>query len=204
MRLEMTGQQVKVGARREAPKFESRSKITALFFEKEFKEKAAKLGVSIEWIDIGTWQLPSNLILEKHKKAWDLSRQNASRRSAVERSRKKHEMEEILKLVDNVIVKNFDKKADFQKLSNEELSKLVDTNPAAALEYRKQLQQHQQGTQKKNPRLVAKEMLNAFRMELRGAKSLIENESKKSEETAADLANIQKALYDISQLTPNH
>jgi hypothetical protein len=41
-------------------------------------------------------------------------------------------------------------------------------------------------------------------MELRGAKSLIENESKKSEETAADLANIQKALYDISQLTPNH
>ena len=93
MRLEMTGQQVKVGARREAPNFESRSKITAQFFEKEFKEKAAALGVSIEWIDIGTWQLPSNLILEKHKKAWELSRENASKRSKLERSRKKHEME---------------------------------------------------------------------------------------------------------------
>ena len=111
MRLEMTGQQVKVGARREAPKFESRSKITAQFFEKEFREKAAKLGVSIEWIDIGTWQLPSTLILEKHKKAWELSRQNASKRSAVERSRKKHEMDEILKLVDNVVIKNLRQKS---------------------------------------------------------------------------------------------
>ena len=62
--------------------FESRSKITAQFFEKEFKEKAAKLGVSVEWIDIGTWQLPSSLILEKHKEAWNLSRENAKKRNA--------------------------------------------------------------------------------------------------------------------------
>lgn len=204
MRLEMTGQQVKVGARREAPKFESRSKITAQFFEKEFKEKAAKLGVSLEWIDIGTWQLPSNLILEKHKKAWELSRQNAGKRSAVERSKKKHEMEEILKLVDSVVVRNFDKKGDLRKYSNDELEKMVDTNPAAVLEYRKQLQQYQQGGQKKNPRAIAQEMLNAFRVELRAAKSLIENENKPLEEKTTDLANIDKALYDISQLTPSH
>jgi hypothetical protein len=208
MRLEMTGQQVKVGARREAPKFESRSKITAQFFEKEFKEKAAKLGVSIQWIDIGTWQLPSNLILEKHKKAWDLSRQNAGKRSAVERSKKKHEMEELLKLVENIVIKNFDKKADFRKLSNEELEKLIDVNPQAALEYRQQLLQYQQGGagggQKKNPRTVAQEMLHAFRMELRGAKELIEKENRSMEEKAVDLANIQKALDNISHLTPSH
>ena len=202
MRLEMTGRQVKVGARREAPKFESRSKITAQFFEKEFKEKAAKLGVAIEWIDIGNWQLPSNLILEKHKKAWELSRQNASKRNSVERSRKQHEMEEILKLVENVVVRNFDKKVDFRKLPNDELEKLIDTNPAAALEYRQQM--HQMGGQRKNPRAVAQEMLNAFRVELRAAKSLIENENKPLEEKKADLANIEKALQNISRLTPPH
>ena len=79
MRVEMTGQQItsEVRARNLAPNFESRSKITAQFFDKSFKEKAAKLGVSVEWIDIGTWQLPSSLILDKHKEAWNLSRENA-------------------------------------------------------------------------------------------------------------------------------
>ena len=203
MRLEMTGKQVKAGARREAPKFEPRSKITAQFFEKEFREKAAKLGVSIEWIDIGTWQLPPKPILDKHKEAWNLSRQNASKRSKVERSRKKREMEEILKLVENVVIRNFDKRTGVPKLSNDDLNKLIDTNPEAALEYQYLLHQQQQGGQKKNPRAVAQEMLNAFRMELRGARSLIENEHKPLEEKTADLANIDKALYNISQLTPH-
>ncbi len=205
MRLEMTGQQVKVGARREAPKFESRSKITAQFFEKEFKEKAAKLGVSVEWIDIGTWQLPTSLILEKHKEAWNLSRENAKKSSTLERTKKKHEMEEILKLVDNVIVKNFDKKAEFRKLPDDELKKMIDTDPKAAGEYQQQLRQYQQqGSQKKNPRVVAQEMLNAFRVELRAAKSLIENDNKPLEETSTDLANIEKALLNISQFTSPH
>jgi hypothetical protein len=204
MRLEMTGQQVKVGPRREAPKFESRSNITAQFFEREFREKAARLGVSIEWIDIGTWELPSTLILDKHRKALDISRENAAKRSTLERIKKKHEMEEILKLVDNVIVRNYEKKAEFHKLSEDELTKLVDTNPRAVLEYRKQLQQYQQqGGQKKNPRVVGQEMLNAFRMELRAAHSLIDNENKPLEEKSADLNNIQRALENISRLTPH-
>ncbi len=204
LRLEMTGQQTAAGMRKDpsVPKFESRSKITAQFFEKNFKEKAAKIGVSVEWIDIGTWQLPSTLILDKHKEAWNLSRENAKKRSELERSRKKNEMEEILKLVDNVVVRNFDKKAEFRKLSNEELSKLMDTNPEAALEYKHQLQKYQQGSQKKNPRVVAQEMLNAFRVELRAGRLLIENENKPLAEKQGDLARIDKALNDISHLTP--
>jgi hypothetical protein len=189
--------------RKEAPvpKFESRSRITAQFFDSKFKEKAAKLGVSVEWIDIGTWQLPSSLILEKHKEAWNLARVNAKKRSDVERSRKKQEMKEILKLVDNVVIRNYDKKADFRKKSNEELEKL---SSQALLEYRYQAQQHQQGSQKKNPTTIAQEILNAFRMELRAAKPLIENETKPPEEKQADLARIEKALNDISRFTPSH
>jgi hypothetical protein len=204
MRLEMTGQQVKVGTRREAPKFESRSKITALFFEKEFQDKAAAFGVSIEWIDIGTWQLPSNLILEKHKKAWELSRDNASKRSKLERSKKEHEMGEILKIVENIVIRNFDKKVEFRKLSNEDVNKLVDTNPEAALEYRHQQQLFQQGSLKRNPKVITQDMLHAFRMELLGARELIEKENKSLEEKTADLNNIDKALVNISHLIPPH
>ena len=201
MRLEMTGRQMPAGMRKElsVPKFESRSMITAQFFSKEFREKAAKLGVSVDWIDIGTWQLPSSLILEKHKEAWHLSRENAKNRNALERSRKKREMVEILKLVDNVVIKNFEKKVEVRKLSNDEISKLADTNPEALFEYRQQ----QQGSQKKPPKAVAQEILNAFRLELRAAKSLIENENKALEEKQADLAKIEKALHNISHFTPS-
>ncbi len=113
-------------------------------------------------------------------------------------------MVEILKLVDNIVVRNFEKKADFRKLSNDELSKLIDTNPEAALEYKHQLQKYQQGSQRKDPRAIAQEMLHAFRMELRAGKLLIENENKPLAEKQADLDRIEKALNDISHFTPSH
>jgi len=201
MRLEMTGQQLTSEMRKEstAPKFESRSRITAQFFEREFKEKAAKLGVSVEWIDIGTWELPSDLILDKHKKAWDLERENAKKRSDVERSKKRYEVEEILKLVDNVIISNYEKSPASQKLTNREIEKLLETDPETVSEYRRQMLQ--QGTQKKDSRTVALEILKAFRKEMNAGKSLIENENKSSDEKQADLANIKKTIQNISYFT---
>ncbi|MDO8753656.1 MAG: hypothetical protein Q7J80_07155, partial [Anaerolineales bacterium] len=65
MRVEMTGEQSRLsnGVDSHAPNFKSRSKITAQFFSSPFTEKAAKLGFALDWIDIGTWLLPSSLIL---------------------------------------------------------------------------------------------------------------------------------------------
>ena len=203
MRLEMTGQHMIPGMRKEAPKFESRSRITALFFEKKFKEKAAKLGVSIEWIDIGTWQIPHSLILDKHKEAWNLSRENAKKSSAVERSRKKHETEEILKIVDNVIIKNYDKTTTPNKMPDKQIEKLLATNPEEVGEYRRQMLQ-QGSNQKKDPKIIAQEMLNSFRKELRAAISLIEKDNRPLDEKQAELAAIEKALNNISQFTPTH
>jgi hypothetical protein len=201
MRLEMTGQQTAAETKKEvrAPKFESRSRITAHFFDRKFKEKAAKIGVSIEWIDIGTW-LPSNLILEKHKEAWNFSRDIANKRGAVERSQKRYEMAEIIKLVNHVILKTYEKNTEFQKLSEEELETLIDTDPVGTFEYRQKLQQR---SQKKEPKAVAQEILNEFRKELLAGKQLIENDGKPLEEKQADLTRIEKALYNISYLT-NH
>ncbi len=111
MRLEMTGAQNTRFAGRDtsAPNFQSRSKITALFFDDAFKEKAANIGISIEWIDVGTWQLPNPIILEKHKEALNLSRENVSKRNAVERSKKHHETAEIVNLIDHVVISNFER-----------------------------------------------------------------------------------------------
>jgi hypothetical protein len=199
--MEMTGQYTPFGVRKASPvpNFESRSSITAQFFDTEFKRKAAILGVSVEWIDIGTWQLPSELILDKHKEAWNLSRENAKKLGAVERSRKRYEMSEIIELVNSIIIRNYEKPSTFRKLSNNEVEELYAIDPAAVAEYRQQLLS--QGSQKKDSRAIAHEMLNAFRMELRAAISLIEKDNRPQEEKQAELAQIKKALDNISYLT---
>jgi hypothetical protein len=203
MRLEMTGQQTLTGARKEslAPNFESRSRITAQFFEKKFKEKAAKIGVSVEWIDIGTWQFPTTLILDKHKEAWNLSRENAKKRNAVERSKKRYEMAELIKIIDNVIIKNYEKVSTTQKMTDKEIELLLETDPEFVTneQYRRQI--IKQENQKRDVAGIALEILNAFRKELRADKVLIENENRPLEEKQADLAQIEKALYNISYLT---
>ena len=210
MRIEITGQQPLFDKRKEshAPNFESRSRITAQFFNKSFKEKAAKLGVSIGWIDIGTWQLPSTLILEKHKEAWNLSRENAKKRATVERSGKGFELAEIINLVNNVVITNYEKantiratpnkdKDAFTKELEKELESVITFNP----ELRKQLAQ--QEASKKDAKTIAQEILKAFRKELLAGKTQIENDNRPTVEKQDELAKIEKALFDISHLT-NH
>ena len=197
MRVEMTGRTF-TGIRKESrpPNFESRSKITAQFYDKPFKEKAAKLGVSIEWIDVGTWQLPSNLILEKHKEAWNLSRENGKKRASIERTKKKYELEEIVKLVNDVVIANYEPKNPAGKYNEKDAQKLV-FEP----ELRRELMLEE--SRKRDPVLIAIEILKAFRKELIAAKMLIENDSKAEVEKRAELANLEKALNNINFLT-NH
>lgn len=191
MRVEMTGHPYN-GARKEsrAPNFTSRSKITAQFYDKPFKEKAAKLGVSIGWIDIGTWQLPSGLILEKHKEAWSLSQENAVKRAAIDRSKRKHELEEIAKLVNSVVIANFESK------------RLTDKDSTSILSDPELRRQFLRGEgDKKDPATVAADILKAFRKEMLAGKKRIEVENRPEAEKRAELNNIEKALNHINYLT---
>jgi hypothetical protein len=212
MRVELTGHQAPPGSRKEpsAPSFESRSKITGRFFDVDFKEKAAQIGISIEWIDIGTWQFPnSQQILEKHKEAWNLSRENAKKQSAVDRSKKQYEMKEIVKLIHNVIIKNFEGNSSHaQKTTEQEVAELIDANPdlVANSELARKYLQRSSSRRKdsnKDTKSAAQEMLNAFRKELRAARQLIEHDGRPQQAKQDELAKIDKALYDISYLT-NH
>lgn len=57
------------------PQFVSRDEITDLFynFTHDFRERARSRGVRLEWIGIGTWETPSEIIPEQHLEAWQLS-----------------------------------------------------------------------------------------------------------------------------------
>lgn len=197
MRVEMTGQQSLTNEKTEsrAPNFESRSKITAQFYNKTFKEKAAKLGVSIEWIDIGTWQLPSTLILEKHKVAWNLSRENAKKRASVERSGKQYEMKEVINLINNVVISNYEKGSTGQAPMAKGMEAFIAMNPEISRQLIKQ------DNNKKDATSIALEILKSFRKELRAARDHLKNEEGSLEEKQIELAKIDKALFDISHLT---
>ncbi|MEK6751589.1 MAG: hypothetical protein AABZ00_04920 [Chloroflexota bacterium] len=206
MRVEMTGAQTQASDKKEArpPNFESRSKITAQFFSPEFKKKAASIGVAIDWIDIGAWYLPNDLILDNHKEAWNLARENAKKRGAFERSKKKHEMEELLQLIGDIIIANYEKTTSISKLSNKEkkeLEQMIAASPDVVdpLFAYQLITEH--ATNKKDARTIAVEILKAFHKELLAARLLIQNENKPEFEKQIDLERIEKALHDVSHLT---
>jgi hypothetical protein len=206
MRVEMTGQRTLPNARKASnpPNFESRSRITAQFFKQQFREKASKLGVTIEWIDIGTWKLPSSMIMDKHKDAWNLSRENAKKREDVERSRKRHRMEELVQLVNNVIISNYDRTAAASKFADkdlEDMEKLMKDNPEVIFNASMVRRVLLRNTTKKDTHTVALEMLKAFRKELLAARELIQKENRSPIEKQSELAKIDKALHDITHHT---
>ncbi|WKZ34809.1 MAG: hypothetical protein QY332_14410 [Anaerolineales bacterium] len=210
MRVELTGQHALPNAPKEshAPNFETRSKITSQFFLPGFRQKAARLGVSIEWIDVGTWQPTSGVIMEKYKQAWNLMRENAKRRESVEHSGKKHETKEFMQLVKNVVIANYEKTAESRKISEKEMQELeglIAANPNVVANPQQFLRQFTQPSSgKRDPRAIALEILKAIRKELLAAKVLIEKETRSPIEKQVELAKINKALSDISRHTAHY
>lgn len=200
MRVEMTGtHNTTKASSANAPNFESRSKITEQFYKEPFREKAAQLGVELDWIDIGTWQLPGTLILEKHKEAWDLMRKNAADRAALDRLRKQYETREVKNLINEIVIRKYEKPPissrssipkDWEELGYEPKRKDDFTSKPPV------------DSNKRSAASTALEMLKAFRAEINAAKLLIESDStipynKKME----DLAALEKTLRHINSLT---
>jgi hypothetical protein len=207
MRVEITGQQSVANASAKpneaaAPNFESRTRITSIFFTREFKEKAAKIGVQIEWIDIGNWQLPYGIILENLKEAWNLIRENAKKRGSIEKSRKRLETDEFLQLINNVIFANYDKKASGINLTDKEFEELIKDNPEVIFTpaLKRRLAQ-MQSSGKPDVNTVAQEMLKAFRKELFAIKTEMERDARSPLENREEIAKLDKALRDIAHLT---
>lgn len=209
MRVEMTGGQTVAGGTKDAarpPNFESRAKITGQFLNDSFREKAAELGVAIEWIDVGTWHLPSNTIAEKLKEAWKLTRENTRRRGSMEHSAKKHQMNELVELVNNVIILNYEKNTSAIKFTSKERDEMRDflqKNPNFKIgpELEKQLKLQTTGG---DDLRIANKILGAFRRELVMARDILQKENKQTIEEQGDLARIEKALRDISRHTSHY
>lgn len=204
MRVEMTGEQTVVSAPQMTtlPNFESRSKITAKFFSGEFKEKAAKLGVAIHWIDIGAWQTPNEAIVEELKNAWKLNRDNARRRRDLGRAGARLETQGLMDIINSVVGGYFNKTGGSRKLSDKEyadLMKYIEGNQEIALSPPLQQRSASNAFSKRDAHTIALDILKAFRRELIAGRDLIEKEARSSIEKQAEIAKIDKAVKDIER-----
>jgi len=207
LRVEITGAYTRASQsnRMNLRNFESRSKITDLFYEKSFKKKAAELGVAIHWIDIGTWQLPNTMITENLKQAWEQARENIRRRKEIEGSRKKVELDKFLEVINTAIITNFhkhpysSKNNDRDYLDYDEFVRLFEkaSEMNKGETSNRQRQQENRPPTAKEAFSTAREILRAFRKEFLSAKELIQRENKSSHEKEIEVARIEKALREI-------
>lgn len=207
IRYDMTGEQTAAsGASRPTPAFQSRSRITERFFRPEFQEKAAKLGISIHWIDIGTWQPPpEGIILDELKNARKLMDDNARKSAQIEQLRKQHEMKELMDLVNQIIIGSYSKagsQGSNRKLSTRELNDLADVlkdNEDVAISSALFQRFSNDAVTKRDTATIALDMLKAFRKEFIAAIDLINKEKRSSTDKQADLNKIEKAMRDIDR-----
>lgn len=205
LRYEMTGEQTAVsGASRPTPAFQSRSRITERFFSPEFQEKAAQLGISIHWIDIGTWQPPpEGIILDELKNARKLMDDNARKSAQIAQLRKQYEMKELMDLVNQIIISSYSKassQGSSRKLSTRELNDLADVlkdNEDVAVSSALFQRFSNDAAAKRDTATVALDILKAFRKEFIAAIDLINKEKRSSTDKQADLNKIDKAMRDI-------
>jgi hypothetical protein len=205
IRFDMTGEQTAAsGESRPTPAFQSRSRITERFFRPEFQEKAAQLGISIHWIDIGTWQPPpEGIILDELKNARKLMDDNARKSSEIAQMRKHHEMKEMMDLVNHIILGSYSKagnQGSNRKLSNRELNdlaKVLEDNPEITLSSSMMQRFSNDAATKRDTTTVALDMLKAFRKEFIAAIDLISKEKRSPVDKQADIARVEKALRDI-------
>jgi len=85
------------------PKFTPRYEITNLFtqFAEEFTKSAQGSGVELQWIGVGTWKTPVEIVPEKHLEAWKVSQDNA--KSGSEGTMEKAQGEAIIKKMEALI-----------------------------------------------------------------------------------------------------
>jgi hypothetical protein len=93
------------------PDFQPRHLVSSLFsqFTEGFTKNAQERGVRLDWIGIGIWHTPNEIVPEKHLEAWRMSRENLSRGSSktLKGLDKEAQIQQTLRLVQNVPLARF-------------------------------------------------------------------------------------------------
>lgn len=106
----------------ESPNFSSRTFLTDLFYNQDgFQKRMADKGFKLNWIGVGTWFTPTEIILSNHREAWKISRENFTRGNpqALETLQSEAKLQELLRLIQILPISKFYN--DLEKVDDEHL-----------------------------------------------------------------------------------
>lgn len=105
-----------------APNFASRTFLTDLFYSQDgFQKRMADKGFKLNWIGVGTWYTPAEIIPANHRDAWKTSRENFARGNpqALEALQAEAKLQELLRLIQILPINRF--YTDLEKVDDERL-----------------------------------------------------------------------------------
>ena len=90
------------------PNYVPRTQISQRFspLSEEFHRRARNKGIQLEWIDVGTWYVPAEIVPKQNQEAWQITMENRARRSNVEfhQLRRQAYEEELNRATQDVII----------------------------------------------------------------------------------------------------
>lgn len=100
----------------EAPKdFATRNVLTEAFYSQDdFVKRMAAKGFQLNWIGVGTWHAPAEIISANHREAWKISRENLTRGSKAALNGVKAEtaLQEMVRIIQILPIGQFFKNID--------------------------------------------------------------------------------------------
>jgi hypothetical protein len=186
----------------------SRAMMTEHFLKPPFTDKAAALGVCLNWIDLGNWE-PSGPIRDKIRNIWKIAAENIKKQGTVEKRKKQITDDETVRLIDTVAISFFNRitarstsSGGEKQMSSKEVQELALKDPEFLSTYFME-RYPQVEVSKKSPSGIAVEMLKAFRRELLAGQMLIKEKDKAlEEEKRADLEKLKQILDGINACLP--
>ena len=169
----------------------------------------------MNWIDVGTWHLPSDMIQDNLKSAWQLARDNIQEKNKIESSTKKLELERLLDLVQTTIIDPYDKTPSSKYVDYDEFfvgnSKNIDYEKLRLLQLLEKAQKSEvnkssakgfrlpdtKPSQPKSANARAIEILKAIRKEFIAAVELIQREHISPIEKQQEIDRIHRAIEHI-------
>jgi hypothetical protein len=85
-----------------------RPQITDLFYSRAEETKLAR-GIQIDWIGVGTWDFPAQVIRERHQDAWRITHENLMKNhpAVFQSARQQQKVKELLRLIRAVPIEHF-------------------------------------------------------------------------------------------------
>ncbi len=119
------------------PSFSTRNQLSKIFYDEfnsSFRKRAQQRGVNLNWINVGSWHTPSNLVPEQHLEAWKIATENEvkSNPKVLREIRNQSKLKELSKILQQLPAQRF-YEYQYQGLDKKEISHKLIQDYAAKL-----------------------------------------------------------------------